>query len=208
MKETNREYQQRWRKENREKVLEYSKQSRERNKEKLKEKRCIYYQKNKNKRNDYSKVYSKIWNELNKDYKKIKAKEWYEKNKEKVKANVKQYNKKKRNTDPLFKLKANIRTLISNLLKGNNFVKKSKTSEIVGCSYGQLLIHVESQFEPWMNWDNYGLYNGTESYGWDIDHITPLSSATSEEELLKLNHFSNLQPLCSYINRYVKRDNL
>ena len=58
-----------------------------------------------------------------------------------------------------------------------------------------------------MNWDNYGLYNGTENYGWDIDHIKPSSLAINEEELLKLNHFSNLQPLCSYINRDVKIDN-
>jgi hypothetical protein len=55
-----------------------------------------------------------------------------------------------------------------------------------------------------MIWDNYGLYNGTE-YGWDIDHIIPSSSAITEEELLKLNHFSNLQPLCSYFNRDIKR---
>jgi hypothetical protein len=58
-----------------------------------------------------------------------------------------------------------------------------------------------------MNWDNYGKYNGELDYGWDIDHIIPLSSATTEEELLKLNHFNNLQPLCSYTNRVIKRDN-
>jgi hypothetical protein len=55
-----------------------------------------------------------------------------------------------------------------------------------------------------MIWDNYGLYNGTPEYGWDIDHIIPSSSAITEEELLKLNH-CNLQPLCSYFNRDIKR---
>ena len=57
-----------------------------------------------------------------------------------------------------------------------------------------------------MDWGNHGLYNGELDYGWDIDHIIPLSTATTEEELLKLNHFSNLQPLCSKINRDVKRN--
>jgi hypothetical protein len=57
-----------------------------------------------------------------------------------------------------------------------------------------------------MNWDNYGLYNGESNYGWDIDHIIPSSSAITEEELIKLNHFTNLQPLCSYINRKIKSD--
>lgn len=59
-----------------------------------------------------------------------------------------------------------------------------------------------------MTWNNYGLYNGTEKYGWDIDHVIPLSSALNENELLKLNHFSNLKPLCSKVNRDIKRANI
>ena len=34
-----------------------------------------------------------------------------------------------------------------------------------------------------MNWENYGLYNGELNYGWDIDHIIPISSAKTEEEV-------------------------
>ena len=59
-----------------------------------------------------------------------------------------------------------------------------------------------------MNWNNRGLYNGELNYGWDIDHIIPLSSAKTEEEMILLNHYSNLQPLCSKINRDIKRDNI
>lgn len=59
-----------------------------------------------------------------------------------------------------------------------------------------------------MSWENYGKYNGELNYGWDIDHIIPLSSANDESELIKLNHYSNLQPLCSYINRYIKSDKI
>lgn len=40
-----------------------------------------------------------------------------------------------------------------------------------------------------MCWDNYGLF------GWHIDHIIPLSSANTLNEMLKLNHYTNLQPL-------------
>ncbi|HMZ47140.1 MAG TPA: hypothetical protein PLU36_10075 [Chitinophagaceae bacterium] len=57
-----------------------------------------------------------------------------------------------------------------------------------------------------MNWRNKGLYNGTPNFGWDIDHIIPLSSAVNETDIIKLNHYTNLRPLCSYVNRYVKRD--
>lgn len=39
-----------------------------------------------------------------------------------------------------------------------------------------------------MSWNNYGIY-------WHIDHIIPLASAKNIEELYKLNHYTNLQPL-------------
>ena len=57
-----------------------------------------------------------------------------------------------------------------------------------------------------MNWDNYGLYNGELNYGWDIDHIIPTSLAEDEETLIRLWYYSNLQPLCSYYNRHIKRN--
>ena len=47
---------------------------------------------------------------------------------------------------------------------------------------------------------------GELNHGWDIDHIIPVSTAKTEEDIIKLNHYTNLQPLCSYINRYVKKD--
>lgn len=56
-----------------------------------------------------------------------------------------------------------------------------------------------------MTWENYGKYNGELNHGWDIDHIIPLDSAETEEELLDLCKFTNLQPLCSYTNRYIKK---
>ena len=56
-----------------------------------------------------------------------------------------------------------------------------------------------------MTWENHGKYNNSEGYGWDIDHIIPISMAKTEEDVIKLNHYSNLQPLCSKINRNVKR---
>jgi hypothetical protein len=59
-----------------------------------------------------------------------------------------------------------------------------------------------------MTWENRGLFNGTENYGWDLDHIIPISSATTEEQVIELNHYTNFQPLCSHINRNVKKDRL
>jgi hypothetical protein len=60
---------------------------------------------------------------------------------------------------------------------------------MIGCVPKQLKIHIENQFTDNMSWDNYGLF------GWHIDHIVPLSSAKTEEDLYKLCHYTNLQPL-------------
>jgi hypothetical protein len=67
--------------------------------------------------------------------------------------------------------------------------KDRKTFDIIGCTPQFLKEHLENQFVGDMNWNNHGLF------GWHIDHIIPLSSAKTEEELYKLCHYSNLQPL-------------
>ena len=85
-------------------------------------------------------------------------------------------------------------------------VKKSNLNDILGCDIKEYRNFLESKFESWMNWDNYGLYNGQPNYGWDIDHIIPLSFAKTENELIALFHFSNTQPLCSKINRDIKKN--
>ena len=38
-----------------------------------------------------------------------------------------------------------------------------------------------------MTWENQG--------EWHFDHIIPISSAQTEEEVIKLNHYTNFQPL-------------
>ena len=43
----------------------------------------------------------------------------------------------------------------------------------LGYSAEQLKCHIESQFEPWMNWENHGNYS-KDKQTWQIDHIIPL----------------------------------
>ncbi|MDA3780009.1 MAG: hypothetical protein PF487_07320 [Bacteroidales bacterium] len=62
-----------------------------------------------------------------------------------------------------------------------------------------------------MNWSNYGNWNGHPkeiNVAWDIDHIIPMTTAKTEEDVLRLNNYTNLQPLCSYNNRYIKAGNI
>lgn len=141
--------------------------------------------------------------------------EYYSKNKDKInnkrytlrKENKSEYNRKLKANVPLY-LKHLISSSIRSYLKNNGFRKKSRTHQILGCSPMELKLHLESKFDSWMSWENHGKYNGQLNYGWDIDHIIPISSAKTEEDILNLNHYTNLQPLCSYINRFVKSDKI
>ncbi len=155
------------------------------------------------------KIYNKNYKENNSYLIKIKRKEYRLLNADKIRNDRKLYNRKKRNSDSFFKLKSNISTLIRMSFNNKNIKKNTKTEKILGCSFESFKIHLESKFEPWMSWDNYGNpkdglleINKT----WDIDHIEPISTAKTEEDVIKLNHHTNLQPLCTYNNRFIKNN--
>jgi hypothetical protein len=154
------------------------------------------------KRKDKEKEYRKLNSEKIKKY----HKEYNEKNKESVRITKRLCEYKRRRTDKLYNLHVRIGGLIRESLRRKGYTKKSRSFEILGCSYVEFMQHIESQFEPWMTWENYGKYNGKLNYGWNIDHIIPISSGNTVDEILKLNHYTNLQPLCSKVNRDIKRD--
>lgn len=159
-----------------------------------------YHVKNKSKNNKISKE----WNDNNKEYKKELARKYYLNNKESIIDNNNEYQKERRKKDNLFRLKCRVRSLISNSINRKRYKKNSATEKILGCTFNEFKLYIESKFETWMTWENYGLYNGELNCGWDIDHIIPNSHSKSEDESLKLNHYSNLQPLCSKVNRDLK----
>ena len=98
------------------------------------------------------------------------------------------YVKIKRNDDPLYKLKHNLRVRIKYFFKSKNIRKQSGTFDIVGCSPEFLKEYIEKKFTEGMSWKLLGQHI-------HIDHIIPLSSANTEEEIYKLCHYTNLQPL-------------
>jgi len=104
-----------------------------------------------------------------------------------VREKANKYRKHRRKTDPMFKLTCNIRTLIYATIKSRGDVKKSKSYEILGCTYEEFKAHLEKQFTNGMNWLNQG--------EWHLDHIYPASKAISESHLIELNHYTNFQPL-------------
>lgn len=162
---------------------------------------------NKDKRNEAQKKYFLNNTEQHEKSKK-RSLEYYKNNTEKFKDYRAEYEKIRIKTDKIFLLRRRIKCNISGSIKRQNHNKTSKTEDILGCSFEEFKKYIESKFELWMTWENYGLYNGELNYGWDLDHIIPIASAKSEEDVIKLNHYTNFQPLCSKFNRVIKKDKI
>jgi hypothetical protein len=111
---------------------------------------------------------------------------YYMANKDKVMKRNSAYYMARKHSDIQFRLACNLRSRLSKALSQN-----TKVSSIahLGCSMQELRFHIEHQFVNGMTWDNYGK--------WHVDHIFPLSKVdlTNENELKRVVHFSNLQPL-------------
>jgi hypothetical protein len=125
--------------------------------------------------------------------------------------NKRRENHLKRMEDPLYKLKVSYSRRLNKYLRRGRCDKSDNVPyflDKLGCSFEEFKIYLESKFEDWMTWENYGKYNGELNYGWDIDHIIPLSKAITENDIYDLSHYSNLQPLCSRTNRDIKKDKI
>lgn len=135
------------------------------------------------KQNEILYGYCKNWREKNKEKTSKLNKDWTAKNRKHINQQV----KNRREKDYLFDIKRRISTMISLVFKHKKHNKKNKSIEIIGCSYEYLITHIEKQFVCGMTWDNRQL--------WHIDHIVPVATAKTEDELIKLNHFTNLRPI-------------
>lgn len=125
---------------------------------------------------------SKIYRKNNRDYFNEKNKKW-----EKKTGYYSNYQKIRLENDPFFKFKNRLRTLIRNAVTKQGYTKKSKSFEILGCEYDTFILYIQSKFQDGMSWENHG--------EWHLDHIIPISSAKDEQEAVRLNQFTNFQPL-------------
>ena len=149
-----------------------------------------------------------IKNQLNRKYLKNNIDDPEFKLKQKIK---RRKNHLKRMEDPIYKLKISFSRRLNRFLKRggcNKSPNKSYYLDKLGCSFEELKTYLESKFEDWMTWENYGKYNGELDYGWDLDHIIPLSKAKTEDDIYNLSHYMNLQPLCSRVNRDIKKNKI
>lgn len=141
-----------------------------------------------------SKEYKKYYYS-NKEYEINRQIKYQINNPEKVKKRRREKHFENYNNDIIYKLKINLRNRMKLFLKSKNFNEiKNGTLKIIGCTPQELKEYIEKQFKDGMSWENYGFY------GWHIDHIIPLSSAKEMEDVYRLSHYTNLQPLWCYDN--------
>lgn len=161
--------------------------------------------------NEYRSDYKNNHPEL-KDYYKEYKKKYYQENKIPLLEYQKEYLRIERLNNPARKIRENIsRSINYHLNKLNTSKLGSSIKNFLPYTIDELKNHLESQFEPWMTWENYGTYrrdiwddNDSSTWTWQIDHIIPHSNfkytSMEDEEFKECWSLNNLRPYSSKQN--------
>lgn len=179
--EARRQYEAKWRAENVDKCTAKTYRWRENNPNKWADYRKVYYNNNKEKISAQQKLihekYKEKYNERNRQYKKDNHASLMQKRKERIEAS------------PLLQFKERIRQLTKGAFYRLKQQKKFRTNDMLGADWQIIKEHFISQFKDGMTWE---AFIAGEIH---VDHIKPLATAKTEEELIALCHYTNLQPL-------------
>jgi hypothetical protein len=152
------------------KTAEYKKQWDKDNIKKLQQ----YRKERHSKKADYDKIYNRN-------------------NAKKIAERKRRYKQERKKVDSVFKFTENVRILIiKSFKKAKGLKKQTKTEQLLGCSIAELRAHLAKQFKTGMSLENHGQ--------WHIDHIVPLASAQTQQDIERLCHYTNLQPLWAIDN--------
>jgi hypothetical protein len=195
-------YQKEYYKTNRDNILLVQKEYRENNKAKIAALNSLYYEENKLDVNLQHKEYY----EKNKEKIVVAQKEYYTNNKEKVDSYRREYYKNRVQNDLFFRIRRRVSSQVWHFLFKNGLSKNNKSlCKYIPYTIQELIEHLESLFEPWMTWDNYGSYkiktwndNDSSTWTWQIDHIIPHSkfqySSMEDKSFQECWALSNLRP--------------
>lgn len=215
--ENRKDKQKQWYEQNKKQVQEYRKVYKEQNKEHIKEYQKKYDNENRDKRLKRQKEYNdshknerqKYYYEVYREISKAKSKNYREEHKEELKAynkkyreehkeELKTYDKQRNQNNKLYRCMSRG---IWHSLQGAKFEQKWEV--LVPYTLQELKLHLESQFTPEMNWDNYGEY-------WEIDHIIPQNllktDNSNNKEFQICWSLMNLRPLEKHLNRSRPKD--
>lgn len=157
------------------------------NVQKRKKRKTLSDEETKQKRREYGR--RRRLGDKYKEYMRVYLKEYNIRNKDKRNKRVKE----RMLEDSLYRFKVKVRKFICQSFKRRKESKMMHTEDVLGCSFEEFMNHICSLFRDGMTIDNYG--------EWQIDHIIPLSTAETNEDVVRLCHYTNLQPLWASENR-------
>lgn len=142
----------------------------------------------------------KKYKKENYEFVKFSNRRWAKNNIEKRRIYARKYFRKRYHSDykfdPIYRINNSMSSNIYYSLKKAK--GGSKWEDIVGYTANDLKKHLESLWEPWMNWENYGNPNGDHTNCWHIDHVIPKSwfnyTSYEDPEFKACWALSNLQP--------------
>jgi hypothetical protein len=114
--------------------------------------------------------------------------------------------------DPTKRLRHGVSSSIRTMIKSHGGYKRKKSiMNYLDYTIEELRFHLENQWEPWMNWDNYGGKSNDKRKTWWIDHINPHSSfdykSMNDPSFKECWKLSNLRPMEKKAN-IIKGDKL
>jgi hypothetical protein len=99
---------------------------------------------------------------------------------------------RKKEVDKLFREKERIRISIMSSLAHKSYKSNSIAAKYLGVDKQTFMAHISSLFREGMSWENRSQF--------ELDHVTPMSEAKTKEDIKKLWHYTNLQPLWPHEN--------
>jgi len=184
-----------WKAKNKDRDKNSNKQYRIENKKEIQQRRAEWYSNNKESLvEDQKKYYDENKEKIKERVKKWKSdnsvhtSNWNAKYREENKVHItkrkKEYDVNRRKKDPAYKLRRDISSFINLIFRRRGSSKLGKSiTKFLPYSIQDLKDHLEKQFEPWMTWQNRGIYNAklwddndSSTWSWQIDHIIPNST--------------------------------
>ncbi len=132
------------------------------------------------------------------DRRKASEAKYKQANADKYRIYLREYAKRRRKSDPLFRIAETLRGGLGHALRRHLQGKPHKHSGVrdLGCSVAEFKAYIEQRFLPGMSWNNWRLD------GWHLDHIKPLNAfdLTIPAQYLEACHYTNYQPLWAIDN--------
>lgn len=130
----------------------------------------------------------KRWNAANVDRHKESTYRWRDKNRKAHNEYVAEWQRLKKASDPQYKMLSTVRTLVSNHFKRRSLCKIQRLESLLDIKWEDFYNKMLNMLEDGMTEENYGSY-------WSFDHVCPCAVAKDQEELERLQHWSNWRPM-------------